>query len=196
MTWRTAGCRVGSITSAEPITGAATTGDVRRGTSGSSPGYQWGATVDAEHVRIESPGESWAVESALLGRDEPEDRGRIRGLEVAYRRMQAVLEGLPPAQFMNAPADIVAMFDKVETKRRLTLAGGKPRPPSAACPATWGLVRTFDELWDVMREAPRRRAFVKPRHGSSASGVVALTMSADRVTAVTAAEGVADRLYK
>ena len=119
--------------------------------------------IDADQpIRIESPGENWAVESALLGRSEPEDRGRIRGLEPAYERLVGALGELPDAQYFTGPKAIAAMFDKVETKRRLDEIG-------VPTPRTYGLVRSFDELAEVMA-ANRQRAFVKPRHGSSASG--------------------------
>ena len=139
-------------------------------------------------VRIESPGENWEVESALLGREEPHDRGRIRGLEQSTRRMNEALESIAGARCMNSPASIAAMFDKVESKRRLSAVG-------VDVPRTFGVIRSFAELRDVVREAGRDRFFVKPRHGSSASGVIALSMRGDKVHAVTSVERVDDRLY-
>lgn len=139
-------------------------------------------------LRIESPGENWAVESALLKRYEPEDKGRIRGLDRAYERFAEVLGGLRYQVCMSSPDAIVAMFDKVETKLRLTAAG-------IDVPRSFGCVRTFAELRDVTNAAGRDRFFVKPRHGSSASGVIALSIRTNRVLAVTSVEREDDRLY-
>lgn len=147
-----------------------------------------GADVSADLVRIESPGENWQVESALLGRYEPEDLGRIRGIDVAYHRFVEVLQRFEASRFMNTPSAIAAMFDKVTTKQRLHRAG-------VAVPQGYGLVRTFEELRDVVGRSGRVRFFVKPRHGSSASGVIALSMKHDRVLAVTSVERAGDRLY-
>ncbi len=147
----------------------------------------WSDVLDAGRVkldapvRIDSPGENWRVESALLGVEEAEDRGRIRSFEGAYRGMCSALGRLEAPRWITPQAQIAAMFDKVETKRRLTAVG-------VSVPETYGLVRTFAELRRVTKSAGVRRCFVKPRHGSSASGVVALTMNERRVLAVTSCE--------
>ena len=72
------------------------------------------------------------------------------------------------------------MFDKRRCHARLAEAG-VPVPP--ALPA----VRGYDELRARMAEAGRDRVFVKPAHGSSASGVVALQTAPGRIKAVTSA---------
>jgi len=147
-----------------------------------------GAPVEGERIRVDSPGENWDVECGFVGRTEPEDRGRIRGLDVAYERFVEVLSTFPNARYMNSPAAIGAMFDKVETKRRLAAEG-------VGVPSTFGIVRTFDALREVTERSGRHRFFVKPRHGSSASGVLALSMRGDRVLAQTSVEREGDRLY-
>jgi glutathione synthase/RimK-type ligase-like ATP-grasp enzyme len=84
------------------------------------------------------------------------------------------------------------MFDKMACQRELEKAG-VPVPP------TLGIPRNFDELWESMRQCGRKRIFLKPCHGSSASGVVALETSRTDVQAfstielVDAADGL--RLY-
>src|SRR5204863_6925666 len=47
---------------------------------------------------------------------------------------------------------------------------------------------SFDELWESMRQAGRRRVFLKPCHGSSASGVVALESGPNDIQAFSTIE--------
>ncbi len=152
-------------------------------------------------LRIESPGENWAVERALIRRgrslrgadpdawDSTEDRGRIRAIGDAFAGFRDVLESFPSTiHYLNNPAAVCAMFDKVETRRRLAKR-------ALPVPASFGMLRTFDALVQALRSAGASRAFVKPRHGSSASGVIALSMLGDRVVATTSIELAGDRLY-
>jgi hypothetical protein len=74
------------------------------------------------------------------------------------------------AYWLNPPEEVISMFDKARTQRLFEKAG-LPVPPSL------GLPRDFDELWEAMRRGGHRRVFLKPCHGSSASGVVALESS-------------------
>jgi hypothetical protein len=160
-------------------------------------------------VRIESPGKDFAVEQALLllGADEPDDQGagyeRIErvaverltfdkgriwplrqwylGLRAALRLIGLQLADCPPHRLMAQPCDILTMFDKRACHARL-LAAGVPVPPSL------GPVESYDELVAAMEQGRCPRVFVKPAHGSSASGVIAFQMSRGRHLATTTVE--------
>jgi glutathione synthase/RimK-type ligase-like ATP-grasp enzyme len=166
-------------------------------------------------VKIESPGEDWDTERALLelGYDAPDsehdferihparlefDTGRIHpsrqwylGFRQALHVIQTQLETLG-RHAMNHPEDIAVMFDKRATHARLEAAGVRV-PPSL------GGVNNFEELVAGMRERGWHRVFVKLAHGSGAQGVIALETNRDRWLATSTVEmvGAADgsRLY-
>src|SRR5204862_5172405 len=101
------------------------------------------------------------------------ERGRLLpsrqwylGFCAALRQIKAQLAGCPPHTLMSHPDDIAAMFDKPLCHRRL-LARGLPVPPAL------GAAGSYDELVVRMKATGWYRVFVKPAHGSSASGVVA-----------------------
>src|SRR5205823_5247277 len=81
----------------------------------------------------------------------------------------------------NSPADIAVMFDKRRCHERLR-RNGIPVPRSP------GPVRSYDELLERMGQARCPRVFVKPAHGSSASGVVAYEVGGHRRQATTTVE--------
>lgn len=158
-------------------------------------------------VRIESPGEDFATERLILaaGADIaaedsfaalpreaalalPFDRGRIRYLRQWYLGYRAILnriarqlERCPPHRIMNAPDDITVMFDKPACHHLIT-THNLPVPPQI------GPVGSYDELLACMQAAGCRRVFVKPAHGSSASGVVAYRFQGSRHMATTTVE--------
>jgi glutathione synthase/RimK-type ligase-like ATP-grasp enzyme len=84
---------------------------------------------------------------------------------------------------MNHPADMAVMFDKSRCHRRLAGAG-LPVPPAL------DPVRSYDELVERMHAARCLRVFVKPAHGSSASGVVAYQTNGREHHATTTVEAV------
>jgi hypothetical protein len=165
-------------------------------------------------VRIESPGKDFAVEQALLrlGADEPDDehadyerieraaveqlvfdKGRILplrqwylGLRAALRLIDGQLAACPPHQLMAKPDDILVMFDKRACHARLAAAG-------VAVPRCLGPVGSYDELLAVIEQAGCPRVFVKPAHGSSASGVIAYQLNRGRHLATTTVELVRER---
>jgi hypothetical protein len=160
-------------------------------------------------VRIESPGKDFAVERALLmlGADEPEaehpgyerieraaverlvfDKGRILPLRQWYLGLRAALALItrqlaasPPHRLMAEPHDILTMFDKRACHARLAAAG-------VAAPRSLGPVDSYDALLAAMERAQCWRVFVKPAHGSSASGVIAYQASRGRHLATTTIE--------
>jgi hypothetical protein len=172
-------------------------------------------------LRIESPDTSWPVEQAILARGagaaDPEgsdayarapraaiqalacDPGAIRyprqwylGWCALLTELAAVLPAVPGARWLNPPADIACMFDKRACHARLA-AAGIPLPRALAPP------NSYAELLAALDAAGRDRVFVKPAHGSSASGVVAYQRAGARHQATTTVELVAGpdgvRLY-
>ena len=147
-------------------------------------------------VRIESPGENGAVEEALvqLGQDRsrlqesrPPEHGEIgdpaawfRGFSLLLGRVEAEL-GPREVSWMNHPAEIPLLFDKTACQQALRAAG-------LPVPDCLGSVTSFEELRRTLRELDVARVFVKLRHGSSASGVVALETSNGQIKATTSVE--------
>ncbi|WFE29175.1 STM4014 family protein [Solwaraspora sp. WMMD791] len=151
---------------------------------------------DAASVRIDSPGEDAEVDRLLRGADRPLAHGEISGAAAWYAGLCAALDRLAAAArragatLLNDPTDIAALFDKRACQRRL--AAGQVAQPAAldAAPADWAALRS------ALAAAGWARVFVKPVHGSSASGVLALHVGAARVQAVTSVELAADgRLF-
>lgn len=150
-------------------------------------------------VRIDSPGEDAEVDRLLRGAPEPAEHGRIesfarwyRGFRVALARLSGELARTPGVSVLNQPEDLAVMFDKPRCAARLA-AAGVPVPPALGTVAGW------EELRAALAAAGWHRAFVKPAHGSSASGVVALAIAGGRVRATTSVEltrcGRSVRLY-
>lgn len=165
-------------------------------------------------VRIESPGKDFDVERMLLtlGADEPEDepawyerierpaierlsfdRGRILPLRQWYLGWRAALglivqqlAGCPAHRLMAQPDDVLVMFDKDRCQARLEQAG-------VAVPQRLGRVEGYDSLVAAMEAAGCARVFIKPAHGSSASGVIAYQRSRVRQLATTTVEVVRER---
>ncbi len=156
-------------------------------------------------LRIESPGENFEVEKRLIARgagagERPgeslpapaalqlaPDPGRIRLLRQWYLGFRTLLEewdGLldvaPGVVPLNRPAAIALMFDKVACQARLR-EGDVAVPPSL--PGVTGYAALRERL-----AGGYGRVFIKPAHGSSASGVVAYRVGKGREEAVTSVE--------
>ncbi|MFE7134642.1 STM4014 family protein [Streptomyces sp. NPDC057638] len=146
-----------------------------------------------ETVRIDSPGEDPEVERLLRGTDDPT---RVEGSARWYERFTAAVRSLTGGLALDDPAELAVLFDK-RLCHGVLRAGGVPVPesptsgPGAAPVGGWADVRT------LMREHGMPRAFVKPAHGSSASGVLAVETARDgRVRATTSVELTGDgRLF-
>ncbi|WP_033337525.1 STM4014 family protein [Catenuloplanes japonicus] len=136
-----------------------------------------------EIVRIDSPGEDPEVDRLLRGAGTEAAHGEIVGTAAAHAGLAAALRRVEAtgATLLNAPDDILTMSDKRRCHALLT-GHGVPVPP--ALPEVTG----WDALRAAMREAGWARVFVKPAHGSSASGVLALTAAGSRAEAVTSVE--------
>lgn len=137
-------------------------------------------------VRIESPGEDAAADALLRGPGEPSRVGGGAAWHAAFmagiERVRQAVEETPGARLLADPGEIAVMFDKRRCHARLS-AAGVPVPPALAGP-----VGGYAELRERMTGAGWNRVFVKPAHGSSASGVVALQVAPGRIRAVTSAE--------
>jgi hypothetical protein len=137
-------------------------------------------------VRIESPGEDAEVDRLLRGADRPAEHGEIVGLAAWYAGFVAAARRIEHAATgpLTTPVDDLAvMFDKRRC-HALLHERGVPVPAGFAA-------RGYDEV----RAAGWGRVFVKPAHGSSASGVVALAFGRGRVSAHTSAALDGGRLY-
>lgn len=120
------------------------------------------------------------------------ERGRILyprqwylGYFAALRLIELQLAECSPYRplplWMNSPAEIALMFDKIACHRALS-SRGAPVAPGL------GAIDSFDELGERMKEQNWCRVFVKLAHGSSASGVVAYQTDGRRHQAATTVE--------
>ncbi|GHH85885.1 STM4014 family protein [Streptomyces capitiformicae] len=144
--------------------------------------------ADDEVVRLDSPGEDAEVDRRLRGVDDPT---RVEGSATWYARFLDAVRSLRGGVRLDDPDDLAVLFDKRLCHARLD-ATGVPVPPS---PTSGGVlaVRGWDDVRAAMREHGMPRVFVKPAHGSSASGVLAVESSASgRIRATTSVEVAAD----
>ena len=144
-------------------------------------------------LRIETPAEHSQVERLILARGTratrdlgidpalsekeclslPDDSGELRYQPQWYAGWRSVLADIEEACMkngirpMNRPAEIACLFDKNLTRSALVSADG-PASPGA------GICADFDDLVGKMDEKGWDRVFLKPCHGSSASGVMAI----------------------
>lgn len=132
----------------------------------------------ADHPELGAASRIRAVDVATL----PPDPGRLRFLRQSSLGMRRLLRRMAPQlhgrRSTHDPAEIELMFDKEACHARLAAAGipVPPRLPGASTGAA--LLQSLDERtgW---------RAFVKPRWGSSAAGMVALQGMRGQVCAWT-----------
>ncbi|MEZ4460143.1 MAG: STM4014 family protein [bacterium] len=158
------------------------------------------ALVDAPLIRIESPGENPLVESLLVQRgarlrgseppgwttDPARDHGRIRDQSLWFDGFADVLAQLGACNgtFMIPPAEITTMFDKVASRGRYANEVRTPR--------LLGTITDYERLLEYGES--NARMFVKPRYGSSASGVLAFRARPAR-TMTTSVELDGNALY-
>ena len=85
------------------------------------------------------------------------------------------------ARWSCPPKDVILMFDKSACHEKFEAAG-------VATPPSLGISLNFDDLWERIRRSGRNRIFLKPCHGSAASGVVALEASRQDIQAFSTIE--------
>ncbi|MEU9558270.1 STM4014 family protein [Streptomyces fumanus] len=153
-----------------------------------------GAEFDpGEIVRIDSPGENADVDRMLRGVEDPT---RVEGTARWYAGFTAALRTLRGGIRLDDPDDLAALFDKRRCHAVLD-AAGVPVPASPTSGPGAAPVRGWDDVRTLMREHRMPRLFVKPAHGSSASGVLAVeSAGGGRIRATTSVELAADgRLF-
>lgn len=144
-----------------------------------------------ETVRIDSPGEDPEVDRLLRGGDDPT---RVEGSARWYARFTSAVREVAEAAvragavLLDDPGDIAVLFDKRLCHGVLD-AAGVPVPDSPTSGPGGAPVRGWADVRELMAEHRMPRVFVKPAHGSSASGVIALeTAGPGRVRAATSVE--------
>ncbi|WP_305091828.1 STM4014 family protein [Prescottella sp. R16] len=145
-----------------------------------------------EWVRLESPGEDPEVDALLRG---PGDPTRIASGPRWYTTLLASVGTLNGGRRWTDPADLAALFDKRRCHGVLANAG-VPVPVSPTSGAGAPVPRNWRQVRELADTAGLRRFFVKPAHGSSAAGVVAVeTASGGRVQARSSVEIAADGVH-
>jgi glutathione synthase/RimK-type ligase-like ATP-grasp enzyme len=160
-----------------------------------------------DYLRIESPGENKAVSTAFLklGIEHPSlgqapsiglsaiqqlpfEKGRIQFLRQNHLGFVTFLEQLqqavaPHAQLklMNSIAGIKLMFDKAACHQHFS-------QHSISVPSALYNIQNYQDLRSKMQTKGWQRVFIKPIHGSSASGVIAFRCHKYEIQAITSVE--------
>ncbi|MEU9478041.1 STM4014 family protein [Streptomyces sp. NPDC048191] len=138
-----------------------------------------------EIVRLDSPGENAEVDRLLRGAEDPT---RVEGSARWYATLMAALRGLRGGIRLDDPDELAVLFDKRRCHAVLS-AAGVPVPASPTSGAGAPPVHGWDDVRGLMREHRMPRVFVKPAHGSSASGVLAVeSAGGGRIRATTSVE--------
>ncbi|MEN7550539.1 STM4014 family protein [Rapidithrix thailandica] len=142
-------------------------------------------------LKVESPGENPEAFQKLvaLGEDSvpdyfnkipahkilstPLEFGRIQygaqwyaGFSKLLDEIDNLLTKHPEVQVVNAPGEIKMLFDKVACSQEFLKQG-------ISAPPFLGVVRSYDHLQEILQTTGHKQVFIKPAHGSSASGVMA-----------------------
>ena len=94
------------------------------------------------------------------------------GFRSAMAQLTTQLAALQQVRVFNAPADILRMTDKLTCQQHLSAHG-------LAIPTLLGPVAGYEQLQSLLEQHGIDRVYLKPRYGSSASGVVALRRHRD-----------------
>lgn len=161
----------------------------------------WGTLLHkVDAIRLESPGENAAVAQGLLkwGAVKAEEaalpsnfvllKGSLAGLRQQHlgflkllEELEQALKKFPHIQLLNSLAYIRLCFDKQQCHAHLQQQG-------IAVPPALYSIQNYEDLRAQMAEKKWTRVFVKPLHGSSASGVVAFRTKGKKVQAITSVE--------
>ncbi len=157
-------------------------------------GIDWKQVVPPGAViRLESPGKSTRIQELLiqsgggslcplLEGEWREPTAWYRGFCMALDTIEAGVAEIEGIRWMNPPADVALMFDKVACHAHLH-AQGLPVAPA------FSDITSFHALISAMREAGVNQVFVKSRYGSSAAGIIALRVNNRHISAITTLEG-------
>ncbi len=144
-----------------------------------------------EIVRLDSPGENPEVDRLLRDIQDPT---RVEGSALWYARFTRATRGLRGGIRLDDTDDLAVLFDKRRCHATLE-AADVPVPRSPTSGGDAAPVRGWDDVRTLMREHRMPRLFVKPAHGSSASGVLAVESSAaGRIRATTSVELTPDKV--
>lgn len=152
-------------------------------------------------LRLESPGENAAVAQSLLGLGAahvnstawvdpsiPLAKGSLNGLLQQHLGFLHLLDQLeqacsafPFVKWMNSLEYIRLCFDKQQCHQYLQQQG-------IAVPPALYSIQNYQDLRQKMQQKGWSRVFIKPLHGSSASGVVALRIQGNRIQATTSVD--------
>jgi len=140
---------------------------------------RWEALRGCARVRIDSAGEDAEVGERLMrlggSAEAAPARGELGHLRDHHAGFCHALDRLAALKLpcVNAPASIQTMFDKLACHQLLS-RGGIPRPDTALAPSS------LPEFRARGRAKPSGQIFLKPRYGSSASGVCAYRWTPQR----------------
>lgn len=160
-----------------------------------------------DYLRIESPGENRAVSTAFLKlgvehpllnnapsidhsniEQLPFEKGRIQYLRQQHLGFIAFLDQLqqsiakhPQLRLMNSIKGIQLMFDKTATHQHFS-------QHNISVPSALYNIQNYEDLRSKMLINGWQRVFIKPIHGSSASGVIAFRIQRDKIQAITSVE--------
>ncbi|WP_051215719.1 STM4014 family protein [Granulicoccus phenolivorans] len=150
--------------------------------------------ADGPLLRIDSPSDdpandAWLVE---LGGGSPPPTGALLPFDAWYAGLARVLTRIDEQSRhlrsrLQNPSELRMMFDKEFTAQTLHNAG-VPVPESFSTTDAAGDTVDGTELLARARAAGWSQAIVKPRYGSSASGLVALRWHGDRIIARSTVE--------
>ncbi|WP_236239333.1 STM4014 family protein [Streptomyces sp. CC228A] len=144
-----------------------------------------------ETVRLDSPGENAEVDRILRDTDDPT---RVEGGARWYARFTAAVRTLTGGVRLDDPGELAVLFDK--RLCHAALAGAGVPVPESPTSAGRTPVRGWDDVRALLDAHAMPRAFLKPAHGSSASGIVALeTAGHGRIRATTSVETAGGALH-
>lgn len=162
-------------------------------------------------IRIESPGENFEVTKRLiaLGANSslenqhpislvaalnlPLEKGRIRytrqwflGFQLFLKQLEQYAASLEQVHFINQPSSIAFLFDKLACQDFLY-------QKNIPVPSLIGQVKNYEHFQSLLSPLLYQQVFLKPIHGSSASGVLAYRRFKDKEMLTTSVELITDQ---
>ena len=89
------------------------------------------------------------------------------GFESILKKINDIIHDYGEILLMNHPLEITQMFDKVKTNELL-------KESSISVPPIIPPFTTFENILELMEDIKLYEIFIKPRYGSSGSGIIAL----------------------